>query len=112
MILDRCATVDEALALIQQVPHAQSRNYLLADRYGQAVDCQALCTFPLAASWILIYRTLVSSFSVPYEFHIPLLALPYSAMVFSMGYRSLGSGANYRRTAVILAVVVFCCVFP
>jgi predicted choloylglycine hydrolase len=33
--------VDEALDLIQQVPHAQSRNYLLADRYGKAVVAEA-----------------------------------------------------------------------
>ncbi len=37
MILDRCATVDEGLEIIQSVPHAQSRNFLLADRFGKAV---------------------------------------------------------------------------
>jgi hypothetical protein len=36
MLLDRCATVDEGLELIQSMPHAQSRNFLLADRSGQA----------------------------------------------------------------------------
>jgi len=37
LLLDRCATVDEALELIQRVPHAQSYTYLLADRFGKAV---------------------------------------------------------------------------
>ncbi len=41
MILDRCATLDEGLALIQGVPHAQSRNYLLADGVGKAVVVEA-----------------------------------------------------------------------
>jgi hypothetical protein len=41
MILDRCAAVDEGLALIQNVPHAQSRNFLLADRSGKAVVAEA-----------------------------------------------------------------------
>ena len=36
LLLDRCATVDEGLELIQNVPHAQSFTYLLADRSGQA----------------------------------------------------------------------------
>jgi predicted choloylglycine hydrolase len=36
MVLDRCATVDEGLALIRDVPHASSFTYLLADRSGQA----------------------------------------------------------------------------
>lgn len=30
--LERCATVEEARAWIESVPHAQSRNYMLADR--------------------------------------------------------------------------------
>lgn len=30
-LLERCATVEEAVALIQSMPHAQSRNYMLAD---------------------------------------------------------------------------------
>lgn len=34
MILERCATVAEGLELLQCVPHAQSRNFLLADRHG------------------------------------------------------------------------------
>ena len=36
MLLDRCATVDEGLELIQSAPHAQSFTYLLADRSGKA----------------------------------------------------------------------------
>jgi len=36
MLLDRCATVEEGLELVQGIPHAQSRNFLLADRSGQA----------------------------------------------------------------------------
>jgi hypothetical protein len=36
-LLDRCATVDEGLELILNVPHAQSFTYLLADRFGKAV---------------------------------------------------------------------------
>lgn len=31
-MLEHCATVDEAAAWIQSVPHSQSRNYMLADR--------------------------------------------------------------------------------
>jgi len=37
LLLDRCATVDEGLALIHDVPHAASFTYLLADRSGTAV---------------------------------------------------------------------------
>ena len=37
LLLDRCATVDEGLELIQNVPHAGSFTYLLADRSGQAL---------------------------------------------------------------------------
>ena len=37
MILDRCATVDEGLELMHNVPHAGSWTYLLADRSGKAV---------------------------------------------------------------------------
>lgn len=37
LVLDRCATVDEGLELIQKVPHAGSWTYLLADQSGQAV---------------------------------------------------------------------------
>jgi predicted choloylglycine hydrolase len=36
LLLDRCATVDEGLELIQSVPHAQSFTYLLADHSGKA----------------------------------------------------------------------------
>ncbi len=36
LVLDRCATVDEGLELIQRVPHASSYTYLLADRAGKA----------------------------------------------------------------------------
>jgi hypothetical protein len=36
LLLDRCATVDEALGLIQRVPHAASWTYLLADASGRA----------------------------------------------------------------------------
>jgi len=36
LILDRCATVEEGLALITRLPHAASWTYLLADRAGQA----------------------------------------------------------------------------
>jgi hypothetical protein len=41
MILDRCATVDEALDLMRSIPHAQSRNYLIADKSGKAVIVEA-----------------------------------------------------------------------
>ncbi|MBC7264974.1 MAG: hypothetical protein H5T64_11560 [Chloroflexi bacterium] len=41
LLLDRCATVEEGLALLQGVPHAQSRNYLLADRFGKAAVAEA-----------------------------------------------------------------------
>jgi predicted choloylglycine hydrolase len=41
LLLDRCATVDEGLELVTNVPHAQSRTYLLADRSGQAVAVEA-----------------------------------------------------------------------
>jgi hypothetical protein len=41
MILDRCATVDVGLALIQSVPHPQSRNFLLADCSGKAAVAEA-----------------------------------------------------------------------
>lgn len=41
MLLDRCATVDEGLELLHKVPHAQSRNYMLVDRYGKAVAVEA-----------------------------------------------------------------------
>ena len=37
LLLDRCATVEEGLELIQNVPHAQSYTYLLADRSGKSV---------------------------------------------------------------------------
>lgn len=37
LLLDRCASVREALELIRQVPHAASWTYLLADASGQAV---------------------------------------------------------------------------
>jgi hypothetical protein len=37
LLLDRCATVDEGLELIQNVPHASSFTYLLADCSGKAV---------------------------------------------------------------------------
>lgn len=36
-ILDRCATVDEAVEFIQDAPHAQSAAYLLADGSGKGV---------------------------------------------------------------------------
>jgi len=36
LVLDRCATVDEGLELIQKVPHAGSWTYLLADQSGRA----------------------------------------------------------------------------
>ena len=36
LLLDRCATVEEALGLITSLPHAQSYTYLLADRSGKA----------------------------------------------------------------------------
>jgi len=36
LVLDRCATLDEGLELIQRVPHASSYTYLLADRAGKA----------------------------------------------------------------------------
>jgi hypothetical protein len=41
MLLDHCATVDEGLALIQSVPHPQSRNFLLADCSGKAAVAEA-----------------------------------------------------------------------
>ncbi len=41
LLLDRCATVKEALELIQTLTHAQSRNYLLADSSGEAVVVEA-----------------------------------------------------------------------
>lgn len=41
MILDRCKSVAEALALIQEVPHAQSRNFFLADKTGKVVVAEA-----------------------------------------------------------------------
>lgn len=41
MVLDRCKSVDEALQILSSVPHAQSRNYLLADRGGRAVVVEA-----------------------------------------------------------------------
>jgi len=36
LVLDRCATVEEGLALVTRLPHAASFIYLLADRSGQA----------------------------------------------------------------------------
>jgi hypothetical protein len=39
--LDHCATVDEAVELIQNTPHAQSAGYLLADDSGKAVVVEA-----------------------------------------------------------------------
>ena len=36
LVLDRCATVDEGLELIQNMPHAGSWTYLLADQSGKA----------------------------------------------------------------------------
>lgn len=36
LLLDRCATVDEGLALLAEIPHAASWTYLLADRDGRA----------------------------------------------------------------------------
>lgn len=55
-LLDRCATLDEGLELIHNVPHAGSGTYLLADRSGKAVvveptACQrvsAACTASLS----------------------------------------------------------------
>lgn len=41
MVLDRCKSVEEALEIMASVPHAQSRNYLLADRSGKAVVVEA-----------------------------------------------------------------------
>jgi hypothetical protein len=41
MLLDHCTTVDEGLALIQSVPHPQSRNFLLADCSGKAAVAEA-----------------------------------------------------------------------
>jgi hypothetical protein len=41
MLLERCATVGEALELLQSLTHAQSRNYLLADQTGEAVVVEA-----------------------------------------------------------------------
>lgn len=40
-LLERCASVPEALDLIQSLPHAQSRNYLLADDTGEALVVEA-----------------------------------------------------------------------
>ncbi len=36
-MLEHCATVDEAAAWIESVPHSQSRNYMLADRHKALV---------------------------------------------------------------------------
>jgi hypothetical protein len=41
LLLDHCTTVDEGLALIQSVPHPQSRNFLLADCSGKAAVAEA-----------------------------------------------------------------------
>lgn len=41
LVLDRCATVDEGLTLLQSVPHARSWAYLLADRSSKAVVVEA-----------------------------------------------------------------------
>lgn len=41
ILLERCASVSEGLDLIQTLPHAQSRNYLLADEAGEAVVVEA-----------------------------------------------------------------------
>lgn len=41
LVLDRCKNVEEALQILGNVPHAQSRNYLLADRGGKAVVVEA-----------------------------------------------------------------------
>jgi hypothetical protein len=41
MVLDRCSTVEEGIELIRHVPHAQSRNFLLADRSGKALAVEA-----------------------------------------------------------------------
>ncbi len=41
LLLDRCATVREALETIQSLTHAQSRNYLLADQNGDAIVVEA-----------------------------------------------------------------------
>jgi predicted choloylglycine hydrolase len=41
MILDRCKSVEEAIQIMESVPHAQSRNYLLADRSGKAAVVEA-----------------------------------------------------------------------
>lgn len=41
MILDRCGTVEEALALIEEVPHPQSRNFFIADKSGNVVVAEA-----------------------------------------------------------------------
>ncbi len=41
LLLDRCATVDEGLALLQSVPHARSWAYLLADCSSKAVVVEA-----------------------------------------------------------------------
>lgn len=40
-VLDHCSTVDEAVELIQNAPHAQSAGYLLADDSGKAVVGEA-----------------------------------------------------------------------
>lgn len=39
--LEHCRTADEALDLLMALPHAQSRNYLLADRGGTALVAEA-----------------------------------------------------------------------
>lgn len=41
MLLDHCGTVEEGIELIRHVPHAQSRNFLLADRSGKALAVEA-----------------------------------------------------------------------
>lgn len=41
LVLERCATVDEAVALLDELPHGTSFNYLLADKSGKALAIEA-----------------------------------------------------------------------
>lgn len=41
MILENCATIDEAVALLREIPHRRSFSYVLLDRSGETVIAEA-----------------------------------------------------------------------
>ncbi|MDC0358069.1 hypothetical protein OAO01_04570 [Oligoflexia bacterium] len=70
-----------------------------------AVAYQGLSVIPAGIAWGTLAVELISQLHAPDYLYLPILCLPFAGLLIVMSMYTLSSGAAYRRSGVLLAII-------